>query len=105
MKKFILFAIFFWLTSAHSIELVCKGDSQRNSQQRAVFVNCSDRKEVIDMLGSAWQTLRKEKIGGSTEDMCWDPYKRAKDMHPSISFNGIAQTFFAQCNMALQYVK
>jgi hypothetical protein len=106
MKKLILLAVtLFSLTSAHSIELVCEGASPRDSRQRAVIVNCSDRKAVIEILGAAWQTLRKEQIGGSTEDMCWQPYTRAKDLHPSISFNGIAQTFFAQCNMALRYVK
>ena len=48
--------------------------------------------------------LRKERIGGSTEDMCWKPYQRAIEMPPSISFAQVAPTFFVQCNMALQYV-
>jgi hypothetical protein len=106
MKQFYFSALVFCtLTSAQAVELVCRGDSPRNPQQRAITVDCSDRKAVIDTLGAAWQTLRKQGIGGSTENMCWDPYQTAQEMHPSISFNGIAQTFFMQCNMALQYVK
>ena len=85
-------------------ELVCKG-SQPTSANKPISVDCSDRKQVVDTLGAAWKEVRANSIGGSTEDMCWKPYQRAKEMHPSISMNGIAQTFFAQCNMALQYVK
>lgn len=106
MKKIGLTIFFiFSLTSAQAVELVCQGDKPSNTQQRTVNVDCSDRKAVIDMLGTAWQTLRKQGIGGTSEDMCWEPYQTAKDLHPGISFNGIAQTFFMQCNMALKYIK
>lgn len=84
-------------------ELVCKGYAPQSKHQ-TIYVDCTNRKAVIEILGTAWSTLRKEGIGGPTEDLCWKPYNTAKDMHPSVSFNGIAQTFFMQCNMALQYV-
>ena len=85
-------------------ELICKGSSP-TSANKPIVVDCSNRKQVVDTLGAAWREVRANSIGGSTEDMCWKPYQRAKDLHPSISMDGIAQTFFAQCNMALQYVK
>ena len=97
--------LFGWSSQAIAgYELVCKGASP-TSANKPIVVDCSDRKQVVDMLGAAWKEVRSNSIGGSTEDMCWKPYQRAKELHPSISMNGIAQTFFAQCNMALQYVK
>jgi hypothetical protein len=85
-------------------ELVCQGSSP-SSNNKKIIVDCNSRIEVIRALKSSWSTLRRNEIGGSMENMCWDPYQRAKALHPSISFNGIAQTFFAQCNTALRYVK
>lgn len=106
VKKLIFICFLLSLSfSVNAIELVCKGRQPQKSNQRAIYVDCSDRKAVIDSLGAAWSTLRKERIGGQTEDMCWKPYNRAKELHPSIQFNNIAPTFFMECNMALQYVK
>ena len=104
MRSIFVVALFALSLSANAIELVCKGNSQQNVQQRAVYVDCANRKAVIDALGGAWQTLRRERIGGNTEDVR-KPYKRAEGIHPSISFDSIAQTFFAECNMGLQYVR
>jgi hypothetical protein len=84
-------------------ELVCDGYSANS--ERAVFVDCSNRRAVIDILGKAWQTLRENQIEGDTEDLCWDPYQSAKELHPSIEVTHIAPTWFFQCNMALQYVQ
>lgn len=92
------------LPAAAGYELVCKG-SAPTSANKAIVVDCSDRAKVIDTLGAAWQEVRANRIGGSTEDMCWKPYQKAKEIHPSIPMTGIAPTFFAQCNMALQYAK
>jgi len=40
------------------------------------------------------------------ENMCWNPYQQAKKLHPSIPLNdGIAETFFMQCNTALEYAE
>ena len=83
-------------------ELVCAGQSPR-SNHKAVVVDCSNRKAVIDALQSAWSTLRGQGIGGTAEDMCWKPYSKAKELHPSIQMQGIAGTFFMQCNTSLQY--
>lgn len=93
------------LSNVNAIELVCVGHQAQASNQRTIQVDCSDRKKVIDTLHSAWVTLRKERIGGNTEDMCWKPYNTARDIHPSIAMNNIAPTFLMQCNMALQYIK
>jgi hypothetical protein len=84
-------------------ELVCEGYSANS--ERAVFVDCSDRRAVIDILAKAWQTLRENQIEGDTEDLCWDPYQSAKELHPSIEVTHIAPNWFLQCNMALQYVQ
>jgi hypothetical protein len=107
MKKTIFLAglMIVICSNAQSVELVCKGEQQRNPNQRPVMVDCSDRKAVIDMLGISWKALRKEGIGGSMEDMCWNPFNKAKEIHPSIDMRGIAPTFFMQCNIALEYVK
>jgi hypothetical protein len=106
MHKLLTFAL--WLIiSANSYagtELVCKGH-QPLSNNKAVYVNCSDRKEFVETLGVAWRTLRKNSIGGTTEDLCWEAYKDAKDMHPSISFDNISDSFLMRCNMGLAYVK
>ncbi len=107
MKKLILLlSLMAGITAAHGVELVCKGQEQRNPQQRAYFVDCSNRKVVIDSLGASFSLLRQEGIGGATENLCWDPYQRAKEMPPSINFLSLAQNnLFPQCNAALQYVK
>ena len=106
MKKlFIVFASIVLTSNVFAVQLVCQGQQPQMQNQKPLYVDCSNRKEVIDMLGAAWSELRKQSIGGRTEDMCWQPYQRAKEMHPSIQFDGIAQTFFMQCNQALQYVK
>ena len=91
--------------SANAIELVCAGRQPQNSQQRAIYVNCSDRKSVIDGLAAAWQTLYMENIGGNTEEMCWKPYQAALESHPNTKFDDISTAFFMQCNAALRYIK
>ena len=91
--------------SSSALELVCNGAQQRNLSQKPINVNCANRKDVVEALEFAWMTLRKERIGGSTEDMCWKPYQRAMEMPPSIPFAQVAPTFFVQCNMALQHVQ
>jgi hypothetical protein len=85
------------------VELVCKG-SQPASNNKSIYVNCSERKAFVDALGNAWRIIRRNSIGGSMEDMCWQSYQQAKDMHPSISFNNISDSFLMRCNMGLAYV-
>ena len=106
MKNFFLIVMIIFLSkNVNSLELLCNGEKPRLQNQKQIFVNCSNRKEVIDILGWGWQKLRLQGIAGVTEDMCWKPYNRAKELHPSIPFDGIAETFLMECNMALQYVK
>ncbi len=76
-----------------------------NPQQRPIYVNCENRKSVVDALEGAWLLLRRERIGGQMEDLCWEPFRKANDMYPGIPMDGIAPAFFAQCNIALEYVK
>jgi hypothetical protein len=104
-KNSLIFFLFLFMSSSNAIELVCKGQQQRDRNQRAVMVDCSNRKEVIEYLESSWLLLRRERIGGQMEEMCWKPYQQAEGIHPSISFNSIASTFFAQCNMGLSFIK
>ena len=85
------------------IELVCKG-RQAQSNHRVVTVDCSKRKEFVDMLGAAWRKLREERIG-QFDDMCWEAYSQAKDIPPTISFADISDSFLIRCNMGLAYVE
>ena len=87
-----------------AIELVCSGQEASYGRTRSE-VDCSTRFAVVESLKQAWFTLRQNNIGGSLEDMCWDAYNDAKDLHPSISFEGITDSFFIRCNMGLEYVE
>jgi len=84
--------------------LVCSEQEVRYGKT-SIEVDCSNRFAVIESLKQAWFTLRQNSIGGSLEDMCWDAYNDAKDLHPSISFEGIADSFFVRCNMGLEYIE
>ena len=89
---------------AHAgIELVCKG-SGSNSSHRIVYVDCSNRRDFVEKLGAAWRTLRQNSIGGTIENLCWEAYNQARDMHPSISFENISDSFLMRCNMGLEHV-
>ncbi len=85
-------------------ELVCSGQ-QVSYGRTSIDVDCSNRFAVVESLKQAWFRLRQNNIGGSLEDMCWDAYNDAKDLHPSISFEGITDSFFIRCNMGLEYVE
>ena len=87
-----------------AVELVCTGQSAQ-AGKRAFAVDCSDRNAVINAIQSAWLTLRENNIGGSLENMCFKALTQAKSLHPSISFEGISDSFFVRCNMGLEYVK
>lgn len=89
--------------------MVCaasRGDTVDNIEHQTINVNCDSRRDVIDILQRAWQTLREQRIGGSLEDMCWDSFKRAESFHPSLGMNpGLASSVLAPCNLALEYVE
>ena len=103
--KLLLLIAFNSTNSYAGIELVCKGRQASNNQNKAVVIDCTNRKIFVDALRSAWSTLRQNSIGGSMENMCWEAYNQAKDMHPSISFTDISDSFLIRCNMGLEYVK
>ena len=85
-------------------ELVCVGRQPR-SALNIINVDCSNRQSVVQALEDSWLLLRSKSIGGTFEDLCWEPYNRAKEIPPTLSMVNIAPTFFMQCNMALQYAK
>ena len=89
---------------AKGLEMVCQGGTPQ-STRKIVYVNCTDRVAFINALGTAWNTLRKNQIGGSLEDTCFQAYDQAKNLHPSISLNGITGGFLLRCNQGLEYVK
>ena len=91
------------VNSQAAVELVCTGQSAE-AGKKAFAVDCSDRNAVINAIQSAWMAIRKNNIGGSLENMCFDALTSAKDLHPSISFVGISDSFFMRCNMGLEYV-
>ena len=48
---------FLFASNAHAgLELVCKGGSPK-SNNKPVYVNCSEPKAFMDSLGLAWRTL------------------------------------------------
>lgn len=104
--KFLLFvlSLSFMVNANAGYELVCKG-GQARTNHKIVTVDCNNRKAFIDTLGAAWRELRSNSIGGSLEDMCWKAYNQAKEMHPSISFANVSDSFLMRCNMGLAYVK
>jgi hypothetical protein len=104
-KIFFSFVLLAQSVNSHAgFELVCKGNSAK-SAHKVIAVDCSNRKDFIDKLSGAWQILRRNSIGGSIEDMCWQSFNQARDMHPSISFANISDSFLIRCNMGLAYVK
>ena len=104
--KFLVGVLFYLFTSScfAATELVCVGQQVKYGRT-SIEVNCDDRFAVVESLKQAWFTLRLNNIGGTLEDMCWDAFNDAKDLHPSISFAGITDSFFVRCNMGLEYVK
>ena len=102
-----LLGVLLYLSTAScfgATELVCSGQEASDEKTR-IGVDCSNRFVVVESLKQAWFTLRQNNIGGSLEDMCWDAYNDAKGLHPSISFEGITDSFFIRCNMGLEYVE
>ena len=103
-KLLLLSTLVISMNAQAGYELVCKG-RQARSNHKLVAVDCANRKDFIEKLGMGWRMLRKESIGGSMEKMCWEAYSQAKDMHPSISFDNISDSFLVRCNMGLAYAQ
>jgi hypothetical protein len=104
--KYLLGVLLYLYTAScfGATELVCSGQ-QTSYGRTSIEVDCSNRFAVVESLKQVWFTLRQNNIGGSLEEMCWEAYNDAKDLHPSISFEGITDSFFMRCNMGLEYVK
>jgi hypothetical protein len=102
-----LVVIFMMFNSAAALagfEMVCEGHSSQ-SNARVISVNCADRNSFIEALRTGWQLLRANNIGGTLENLCWEAYNQARDMHPSISFRDISDAFLMRCNVGLEYVR
>jgi hypothetical protein len=104
LRLWLLSALLFSSQAFAGYELVCKG-RQARSNHKPVLVDCANRKDFVEKLGMGWRTLRRESIGGSMENLCWEAYNQARDMHPSISFDNISDSFLMRCNMGLAYVQ
>ena len=91
--------------SVNALELVCNGSQQRRPQQHPIYVDCSSRKAVVNILKQAGNTVDAEGYSGAIGRLCWQSYKTATEMHPQMDFRRVAPTLFAQCNAALQYIK
>jgi hypothetical protein len=93
-----------WVRSPHALP----NSKKWLRENVAIFFclsNTNDRKEFVEALSHAWQTLRKNYIGGTAENLCWEAYNDAKDIHPTISFSNISDSFLMRCNMGLAYIK
>ena len=86
-------------------ELVCEGYPPPNSGHKLLSIDCNNRKIFIGTLKDSWLSLRRGGIGGTLENLCYEAYTDAKELHPSISFLNISESFLMRCNMGLGYVQ
>lgn len=100
-SKGLLFSLFIFVSSSSfaGVELVCKGQQPRSNRQ-PVEIDCNDRQAVLDILLVSERNIKKFKP--QWEGLCWEAYKSAKEVHPSMSMAGYASAFFEQCNHALK---
>lgn len=97
--------LMFSSTAVHAgYELVCEGRNPQ-SNYRTISVNCSDRNEFLEALRTSWQLMRRSGVGGAMENLCWEAYNDARDLHPSVSFSSISDAFLMRCNMGLEYAR
>lgn len=103
-NKFIFLILFFAVTTSHSAELVCQGQTKTNPDQRAVVVNCSSRQAIINTLEDAYKAVRDVK--GARVDDCYKPYYEAKfDLISNIDLTRALPRLFSQCNQSLRLIK
>ena len=86
-------------------ELACDGYPPQNSPHKLISIDCSNREIFIGTLRDSWLSLRRQGIGGTIENLCWEAYNDAKDLHPSISFLSVSESFLMRCNMGLAYLQ
>jgi hypothetical protein len=86
-------------------ELACEGYPPPNSGHKLLSIDCNNRKIFIGMLKDSWLSLRRGGIGGTLENLCYEAYTDAKELHPSISFLSVSESFLMRCNMGLAYLQ
>ena len=108
MRNLLVFLMCFLILPEHAhsrIELVC-ADAVMQDSQMQIKVDCNNRQRLIARLKQSWLAIRRNSIGGTLENLCWEAYNQARDLHPAVSMNsGIAYSFLTRCNLGLQYVK
>jgi hypothetical protein len=103
-----LIILYLIVPSASSMELICNGMRSRDSSQKIISVDCTDKNAVVSALNIGWIALKNKNYPRNIEDMCFNPFKMARDAHPSLRFdaNYVFPSLFEQCNMALlKYVE
>jgi hypothetical protein len=103
MKILAIVFLIIFSSNSTSLELAC--NNKPNNTPNKILVDCNNRYEVIRSLHESWLLLRKNYIGGQLEDICFEAYMDAKDIHPSIDMSSIVDVFFQRCNMGLEYLK
>ena len=103
-KTFLILVLTLAAVSAHSVELVCDGYRQRDPYQRKVVVDCDNRDEALAYLLAAFRLIREKQFPTYMEDMCWRPYNTIKEYPPQAYQEGMANSFFGQCNQALSQI-
>lgn len=104
-KTLAILALTLMAVSAHAVELVCDGYRQRDPYQRKVVVDCGDRDEALAYLLAAFRLIREKQFPTYMEDMCWRPYNTIKEYPPQAYQEGMANSFFGQCNQALSQIE
>ena len=87
-------------TNIHAFVLVCQGVQNTDPSQRAVYVDCNNKEDIVNTLGAAWQLLRKNGADRWAEDMCWKPYNSAQKLHPMQVNLTFGTALLYQCNNA-----
>ena len=92
-------------TNIHAFVLVCQGGQSIDPSQRAVYVDCNNKEDIVNTLGAAWQFLRKNGADRWAEDMCWKSYSSAQKLYPMQVHPDFGTKLFNQCNIATQNYK
>jgi len=102
MKKVTILILCFYAINIGAVEMVCSESSYKDKNK--INVDCESRFDIIEKLKQSWLLLRQNHIGGQAEELCYEAYVDAKDIHPSIDLYPLVDNFFMRCNMGLDYV-
>jgi hypothetical protein len=93
------------MSNAYAFELVCKGQSLRNGEQRPIYVNCDSKEDIVKFLGAATDFLSKKDAPFAQQQNCLNPYQQAKSMDQS-QISALAKGGYLQmCNDGLSNYK